>query len=129
MFLKSLAAVAGASLLIIGAGTGQAQAWERLGSRVVADKTETDAVSGFGQGRFRQIRLCVKHRAVNLKDVDVVFANGGHQDVHVRRRIGAGECTRAIDLKGGNRRIHRIVMRYQTIRDRGPQAVVTVMGR
>lgn len=129
MILKTLAAVAGASLLLISANAAQAQGWERLGSRVVADNVETDSVSGAGEGRFRQIRLCVKHRAVNFRDLDVVFGNGGGQDVRVRRRIGAGQCTRAIDLKGGKRRVRRVVMRYQTIRDRGPQAAVTLMAR
>jgi len=129
MFLKSFAAVAGASLLLISAQAGQAHAWERLGSRTVADNTETDVVSGFGQGKFKQVKLCVQSRAVHFKDVDVLFGNGGHQDVKIRSLIPPGQCTRAIDLKGERRNINRVVMRYETLRKMGRQAVVTVMAR
>lgn len=126
---RAFAMVAGASLLLVGMSAAQAQAWERLGSRMVSDKTETDSVSGVGEGRFSQVRLCVARRAVAFRDVDVVFGNGGKQDVKIRKRIGVGECTRAIDLKGNKRRVRRVVMRYETIRDKGPQAVVTVFAR
>lgn len=126
---RTFATVAGASLLLVGMSAAQAQAWERLGSRTVSDKMENDSVSGVGEGRFSQIRLCVARRAVHFRDVDVVFGNGGKQDVKVRKRIGPGACTRAIDLKGNKRRVRRVVMRYETIRNKGPQAVVTVFAR
>ena len=103
--------------------------WRVIGSREVADHLERDVISGRGDGRFRQIRICVAHRAVRFQDVDIVFGNGGRQDVRMRERIGRGECTRAIDLKGERRFIRRIIFRYETIRDRGRQARVTVFGR
>lgn len=103
--------------------------WAKLGSRAVSDRAERDVIALPGKGRFGQIRLCVSSRAVALYDLDVFFANGGHQDVKVRRNFKAGQCTRAIDLKGDRRNISRIVMKYETIRDRGRQGVVTVYGR
>jgi hypothetical protein len=50
---------------------------------------------------------------VHFYDVDVHFANGGHQDVSVRERINPGQCTRAIDLNGDDRNITRVSMLYE----------------
>ncbi len=103
--------------------------WVQLGSRQVADHADRDVISGRGDGRFTKIRLCVFRRAVHFRDLDVQFANGGRQDVPLRHRIPAGGCTRVIDLKGGERNIRKVVMKYDTIRDRGPQATVELYGR
>lgn len=124
-----MCAAGAAMLTAAGASPSFAQKWVELGSRSVADNTETDVISARGDGRFSAIRLCVKRRAVAFKDLDVVYGNGRPDDLQIRRRIGPGQCTRAIDLKGNRRKINRIVMRYETIRDKGPQAIVTVYGR
>lgn len=50
--------------------------------------------------RFSQIKICVHNNPVRLCDVDVKFHNGGHQDVFLRSRINAGDCSRSIDLDG-----------------------------
>lgn len=103
--------------------------WELIGSQQASDKAERDVVAVRGKERFRQIRLCAARRAVAFHDLDVVFANGGRQDVKIRRILAAGTCTRAIDLKGKHRDIRRIVMNYETVRDRGRQGVVSVFAR
>jgi hypothetical protein len=129
--MRKIASLCVATLLsAIAAAPAMAQAdWVALGSRTVADHGERDTISGRGDGRFTKIRLCVERRAVRFFDLDVVFANGGRQDVPVRARIGAGQCTRVIDLKGRERNIRQVVMKYETARAHGPQAVVTVYGR
>lgn len=111
------------------AAEAQGRGWVEIGSRTVADNLERDVISGRGDGRFRQIKICVERRAVRFQDVDVVFRNGGRQDVRIRRQIGAGQCTRAIDLNGDRRRIRRVRFIYETIRNRGPQARVVLYGR
>ena len=103
--------------------------WERLGSREVSDRKEIDVIRARGNDRYRKIRICVHRRAVRFYDVDVYFRNGGHQDVKMRRRIGPGGCTRAIDLKGRRRDITRVRFKYETSRDRGPQAIVSLWAR
>ena len=126
---KALFCAAGIALVSVFSATPSlAQKWVNLGSRSVADNTETDVIGASGAGPFRRIKLCVSRRAVAFKDLDVVFGNGGSQDLKIRRRIGPGQCTRAIDVKGGRRNIKRVIMRYETIRNKGPQAVVTVFG-
>lgn len=101
-----------------------------LGSRIVADRTESDTIQVPNDVRYRAVRLCVENRAVTFKDLDIRFGNGGHQDVAIRLLIGPGECTRWVDLKGGDpRNIARIVMRYEMLIDAGQQAVVKAYGK
>jgi hypothetical protein len=132
MIMKKLAilcAATAASLIAASAPSSAQSNWVAIGSRDVARNADRDTISGRGDGSFTKIRLCVERRAVHFYDLDVVFANGGKQDVSVRKNIRPGECTRAIDLRGKDRNIRQVVMKYETIRDRGPQAVVTVYGR
>ena len=106
-----------------------AQQSQLLGTRVVADRTETDVIQVPGGQHYGAVRLCVAQRSVHFKDIDIHFGNGGSQDASVRALIGPGECTRWINLNGPRRDISRITMRYEMIIDAGAQAVVTAYGR
>lgn len=116
----------------LAAGVGAAEAkpgWTQLGARQVAHQGDRDVIAARGRDRYQAIRICVSRRAVAFHDVDVHFRNGGSQDVRVRRLIKPGTCTRAIDLKGKKRDISRVVLRYKTAQNRGPQGVVSVLAR
>lgn len=103
--------------------------WQVLGSKAVDHNTETDIIAPPSKAWFKTIRLCVERRAVHFRDFDIVYGNGQKQDVAIKKIIRPGECTRNIDLIGKERHIDRIVMRYETLRDTGPKAHVTVSGR
>jgi hypothetical protein len=90
-----------------------AAAWTELAVREVTDRYDVDVVSLPGRARFTRVRVCVYDNPVHFYDLDIFFRNGGHQDVAVRARINGGECTRAIDLKGGARNIDRIKFKYE----------------
>ncbi len=127
---ETMAALAVAILTIAALGQpARAQQGILLGARTVADLSETDVISVPGGQGYSSVRLCVAQRAVHFRDLDIVFANGARQDASIRRLIGAGECTRWIDLAGERRNIARIVMRYDTLRNIGVQAVITAFGR
>ncbi|MEQ1864960.1 MAG: hypothetical protein ABL996_09935 [Micropepsaceae bacterium] len=89
-------------------------AWELVGTRDVSFRVERDTIMVRGNDRSRQIMICVYKQPVRLLDADVRFANGGHQDLFVRNVIGAGQCTRAIDLQGNRRDIRSISLSYKT---------------
>lgn len=119
------------SLLALAAAmpaSAQAQ-WVFLGKKAVSLDADRDVVSVRGEGAFSRIRLCVRRRAVRFFDLDVVFGNGGRQDLQIRRVIGPGECTRAIDIRGKRRFIRRVILKYTTVGKHGPQAIVEVYGR
>jgi hypothetical protein len=102
--------------------------WETLGTQLVGFRTERETISGRGDGRFRAIRLCVTRAAVQFRDLDVQFGDGEKQDIPVQRRIGAGQCTPAFDLRGNARAIRQVVMVYQSMPTFRGQAAVTLQG-
>ena len=96
--------VAGAALAAAIAAPASAQRWNDYGWRTIAYKTvdgrDTDRITVRGTHRQRAVRLCSMNAPIHLRDFDIKFDNGGHQDVNTRARLGAGQCTRAIDLRG-----------------------------
>lgn len=82
-----------------------ANAWQQVGCQQADFKRDADVITVRGKERHKLIRVCVEQRGLKMRDLDVVFANGGHQDVQVCKNIGAGSCDRAIDLKGNKRNI------------------------
>lgn len=113
----------------VGSGTpALAQQVDLLGSRVVADLTETDVIAVPSAQSYTAVQICVAQRAVRFHDLDIVFANGGVRDVTIRRVIAPGECTRWGEF-GGPRHITQIVLRYDTLANIGVQAVVSAYGR
>ena len=116
-----------------GAGHGFPQArpthWELIGQRTVSRKVERDTIPVVGRDRHKEIMLCVYNAPVRLKNFDVRFANGGKQDVAVRNVIGAGQCTRAIDLKGNKRDIKSVALTHQSLGFFKRGALVKVFAR
>lgn len=115
--------------LILGAGMAMciatpSFAWTQIGARDVRDRTERDTIVVEGPRQFERIKLCVYRQPVHFLDVDVRFANGGHQDVSVRERINPGQCTRAIDLNGDDRNITTVSMLYEETSFRRRHATV-----
>ncbi len=115
--------------LILGAGLAMCVAtpsfaWTQIGARDVRDRTERDTIVVEGPRQFERIKLCVYRQPVHFLDVDVRFANGGHQDVSVRERINPGQCTRAIDLNGDDRNITTVSMVYEETSFRRRHATV-----
>jgi len=117
------------AVLASAALAGPAFAWDLLGTRDVRDAVDRDTIAVEGGRQFERIRLCVYRRPVHFLDVDVRFANGGHQDVSVRQRVNPGECTCAIDLEGADRNITTVSLLYEeTSRRRGQHATVRLYG-
>ncbi len=103
--------------------------WTLIGTRQVLDRTDFDSMVLPGPRDFRQIKVCAYRAAVDLKDIDVHFANGGRQDVAVRARLGKGDCTRDIDLEGADRNITRIDLKYDAATRGRARAKVKIFGR
>jgi len=115
-------------MLIIGAATlglaalatpGSAQRWNDYGWRTIAYKTvsgrDTDTIDVRGHYRYRSVRLCSMNAPIHIRDFDIRFENGRRQDANTRARLGAGRCTRAIDLRGNRRDIDWIRVKYEPI--------------
>lgn len=124
-----LALAATATLALPTAAEAQRGGWRIIGFKTVGSGSDRDTIRVRGRERFRQVQLCSLNRPIRMIDFDVVFANGGRQDVQVRNRIAPGSCTRAIDLKGERRDIERIDLTYGRL-ERGVRTpVVQVRAR
>lgn len=88
--------------------------WELVGATQVSFRTERDTIRVRGNERHRQLMVCVYNKPVRFLDMDVRFGNGRSQDIGVRNVIGAGQCTRAIDLNGHRRNIQSVSFIYRT---------------
>jgi len=122
--LKTAALSALIAVATLAATATPAAAWDLIGARDVRDATERDTIVVEGPRRFERIRLCAYRQPINIYDLDVRFANGGHQDVQVRQRINPGECTRAIDLNGDDRNVASVSMVYEETSFRRRHATV-----
>ena len=117
-----LAAAAAAAVGLTSAADAQgwqsnrwnAQGWRTVGYKTV-DGRDNDRINLPGFTRQRMVRICAINAPLRLRDLDIYFANGGHQDPNTRAVIGAGTCTRAIDLKGNRRDITSVRLKYQPV--------------
>jgi hypothetical protein len=124
------AAGAAATLVAIAPANAQYARANERGWRTVAytrvDGRDSDTIRLRGHFRERSIRLCAINQPLRLRDFDIRFANGGHQDVNTRAVLRAGTCTRAVDLRGNRRDIAHVRLRYEPILRSWQRPVVQV---
>lgn len=102
--------------------------WQVIGVKTVDGRRDTDNVYAPGRQDFRRVQLCVYNAPLRMRDLRVYFGNGRSQDVSVRSTIRPNSCTRPIDLRGRDRDITRIRMKYDRIY-RGPSPIVRIAAR
>lgn len=105
--------------------------WETIGTLRVNNRIERDEIIVRGNDRHRAIRMCNTNsrKDIRLLDVDVLYANGGEEDVPNQNSIRAGECTMAYDLNGRSRNIRSIKLAYAKSGVRGRDPILRVQAR
>jgi hypothetical protein len=99
--------------------------WEKLGQRKVDRRVDRDEIAVTARdGRFSKLKIGVRGSAINMHRCVIHFANGGKQEVNIRKNIPAGSATRVIDINGGKRVIKKVVFWYDT---KGLQNKATVV--
>jgi hypothetical protein len=107
--------------------------WEELGCNKVGIKPDRDTIRvGRREGRFSAIKLTVRGSKIELLDLTVVYERGPPDQLQVRKKIGDGDETPALDLRGERRAIDRVDLTYRQTLGlnliKGP-ATVCVLGR
>jgi len=124
---------AGAATLATAVVPASAQAWRNNNWRTIAYTTvsgrDNDTIRVPGTARYRQLRLCVYNAPLTMRDFDVRYRNGGHQDINVRQRIRANTCTRNVDLSGNRRDVTALRLKYTAIRHGWTRPLVRVQVR
>lgn len=113
---------------VVGGGRDE---WVELGCQQVSlfGKDRDTIRVGRREGRFKAIRLSARGADVEMLDLKVIYANGEPDDVSVRNVIRSGDRTRPLDLRGWERSIDQIEMRYRTVPNFKGLATVCVEGR
>jgi hypothetical protein len=106
-----------------------AGAWQILGTTVVDFALDRDMIRVGGAGSFRFLKFVVRDATIELLDMDVIYENGGHDDIPVRQVIERGGESRIIDLRGGSRRIRQVSFVYRSVPNFvGRRAELTLFG-
>ena len=117
------------------AATSAAPATAQRGNnwRTVAFTTvngrDSDTIRVRGTARYRQMRVCVYGGPIHMRDVDIRFRNGGHQDIGTRSLMRAGTCTRNLDLRGRYRDVTQVRLKYAPLTRGWVRPVVRVQVR
>ncbi len=103
--------------------------WVKLGERGVTDRVDYDTiVVTAARGDFTALKIRVRVRAVQFREVKVHFGNGEVQELVLRDVIPAGGESRVLDLEGRDRVITKITFKYDA-QSLGGHARVIVYGR
>jgi hypothetical protein len=101
--------------------------WQLLGEAKVEARGETDEIK-VGSGVFKRIKLQVKGADVEFKKLTVVYENGDPEQVDLRDKIKRGGETRAINLKGRNRAVKKVILAYKADKGADRDAHVILLG-
>jgi len=122
-----LVAVATAPRAAMAKDEVQDKDWQLLGEAKVEARGETDEIK-VGTGVFKRIKLQVKGADVEFKKLTVVYENGDPEQVDLRDKIKRGGETRAINLKGRNRAIKKVILAYKADKGADRDAHVVLLG-
>jgi hypothetical protein len=132
MTRKLFLAATAAAVTVTAAAPASAQYW-RHAWRTIAYTTvngrDSDVIRVPGTARYRQLRVCVYGGPIRMRDVDVRFRNGRHQDIGTRQYMRAGTCTRNLDLRGTYRDVNAVRLRYTPLARGWVRPVVRVQVR
>ena len=104
--------------------------WQVIGRATVDFGNDKDEFKVEGADRFRKLRIKAERAEIRMKDMDVYYEDGEHEDIDVRETIKAGQHSRAIDLRGNSKRIKTVKFKYETeVSRKGVKAVVILEGQ
>jgi hypothetical protein len=107
-----VAATVSAALAVPAGASPHAGNWDTLGIATAAAGSNSGHVSVRSYEQYDVIRIC-SDASVRLTDLRVNFYNGDRQDIALGATVPGGGCTSAIDLKGNQRSIQRVRMRFE----------------
>ena len=104
--------------------------WEVIGTRIVDKHVDHDELwVTAARGTYTKLQFQVLQSAVYVNNVRVEYANGSSENHVIQRRFERGTSSKALDLKGGNRIIKKIIFNYKTIKPRRKKAKIIVKAK
>ena len=119
-----VAALFPAAFAVSATATPQAGNWDTLAVRTVQAGSSSGQLGIRSYEQYDWLRIC-SSAPIRLRDLRIGFYNGDRQDVALGAAVPGGSCTSAIDLKGVQRNIENVRVRY----DPAGQATVQIQAR
>ena len=119
-----LAAALSAAISISATASPQIGDWDTLAVRTVQAGSSSGQLGIRSYEQYDWVRIC-SSAPIQLRDLRIGFYNGDRQEVALRATVPGGSCTPAIDLKGVQRNIENVRVRFEPT----SQATVRVQAR
>lgn len=117
-------------MLLTGVSAVAQGGWKELGSAKVNGHADHDVIVVTGmEGDFKAVKLFVENEGIQFNRVVLHFANGGKQDLNIRRFIPAGGETKVLDLNGSDRVITKVDFYYKSNAETMTKAKVILYGK
>ncbi|BCL75103.1 hypothetical protein JHS3_08390 [Jeongeupia sp. HS-3] len=94
--------------------------------RLAADHDEIIVTAGAGD--FKALQLRTRERAIEMLDMTVVYSTGGRDIIPMRFVIPANGASRVLDLRGHDRNVRKVILRYTTRPGSVERAFVALWG-
>ena len=94
--------------------TNDKPGWHKIGETHVDFKSDKDVVKVWGADHFKALQIKAVDAPVHIESMQVSYENGELEDIPVRFDFKKGTESRAIDLKGTEKRIKEITFVYRT---------------
>lgn len=116
--------------IAVTAGPAEAQRsrWQTLSSALIHQGATSETFTLRNTRWYRQIRFCVDRRSVFVNHAWINFHRGASQRFSVQRRINAGNCTFAVNLRSGNISLRSARITFVRLNS-GTRPLVRVQGR
>jgi len=89
------------------------QGEDLLGTTLSQPRVEQSIIKvGKKEGRYQAVRLAVSKNDAQIIDLKVIYGNGQSESISVKQVFRAGQSSRSIPVKGGDRYIDQIVVTY-----------------
>ena len=103
--------------------------WKVMGDAQINRKSGTAQIDvGGEEGLAKRIKFEVRGTDVEFKKVTVSYENGDPEEIDIRDTVRRGGRTRAIDLKGGNRVIKKVLIAFKVDKDADRDARIILLG-
>lgn len=108
-----------------------AQGWILLGEKWVEGRNDRDTivVGGRQSGTWTKLMLAVESSDMALNELTVTYGNGQKQNLKTRHIFREGSRSAPLDLRGDDRAIKSVDLRYSDLNARDGRARVQLWGR
>ena len=110
-------------------GADEEKDWKAMGEVKIERKSGSAKIDvGAEEGVAKRIKFEVRGSDVEFKKVTVTYESGDPEEIDIRDTVRRGGKTRAIDLKGGNRVIKKVLIAFKVDKDADRDARIILLG-